>query len=159
MIVNARDIIAWEWLSSIIAWCAQVTVIPDDKRIIVFNKGTWKGLNGLIPVGGQFKPISAVGASLLWKNAQKNEKKNKTSEVINRIIPKRSPLNTTWVCSPWKAPSRLISRHHWQQVILSVKIPKINKLVLNSLNHFTTPDTIMKAAIAPTIGQGLWSTK
>jgi len=79
----------------------------------VFNKGTWNGLNGLIPVGGQLRPISVEGASLLWKNAQKNEKKNNTSEVINRIIPRRNPLNTMKVCKPCIAPSRLMSRHHW----------------------------------------------
>lgn len=39
-------------------------------------------------------PISILGARLLWKNAQKKEKKNRTSEVMNRIIPQRSPLPT-----------------------------------------------------------------
>jgi hypothetical protein len=51
-------------------------------------------LNGLIPVGGQKSPISRLGESLLWKKAQKNEKKNNTSDVIKRIIPHFSPLIT-----------------------------------------------------------------
>jgi len=75
-------------------WWAQVTVTPEDSRIIVFSKGTWKGLNGKIPWGGQNLPISKVGESLLWKKAQKKEKKNSTSEVINKIIPQRKPFST-----------------------------------------------------------------
>jgi hypothetical protein len=35
-----------------------------------------------------------VGDKLLWKKAQKNEKKNKISDVINKIMPHRSPLAT-----------------------------------------------------------------
>jgi hypothetical protein len=60
----------------------------------VFRRGTLNGFNGVIPAGGQQHPNSGVGDSLLWKNAQKNAKKNKTSEVINRIIPHRRPLVT-----------------------------------------------------------------
>lgn len=75
-------------------WWAHVTVTPDDKRMIVFNRGTWNGLNGVMPVGGHVRPISMLGARLLWKKAQKKEKKNRTSEVIKRIIPHRSPLLT-----------------------------------------------------------------
>jgi hypothetical protein len=51
-------------------------------------------LKGKIPLGGQNLPISKVGDSLLWKKAQKKEKKNKTSEVINKIIPQRRPFST-----------------------------------------------------------------
>jgi len=47
-----------------------------------------------MPVGGHAQPISGVGDRLLWKNAQKNAKKNNTSEVINRIIPQRNPVMT-----------------------------------------------------------------
>lgn len=47
-----------------------------------------------MPVGGHAHPNSGVGDRLLWKNAQKNAKKNRTSEVINKIIPHRSPLVT-----------------------------------------------------------------
>lgn len=42
-----------------------------------------------------------MGDSLLWKNAQKNDAKNRTSEIMNRIIPHRSPLVTVLVCNPW----------------------------------------------------------
>jgi len=71
-----------------------VTVTPDESRIIVFNRGTFKAWKGVTPEGGHKRPISIEGESLLWKKAQKNEKKNNTSDVINRIIPHRSPLET-----------------------------------------------------------------
>jgi hypothetical protein len=45
----------------------------------------------VIPKGGHNIPTSLVGASLLWKKAQKKEKKKRTSEVINKIIPQRRP--------------------------------------------------------------------
>ena len=77
-----------------------MTVTPDDRRMMVFKRGTWNGLNGVTPVGGHCKPISMVGAKLLWKKAQKNEKKNRTSDVINRIIPHFNPFNTINVCRP-----------------------------------------------------------
>lgn len=57
-------------------WWAQVTLMPEAKSTMVFNKGTLKGLNGSIPTGGQILPISKSGANLEWKKAQKkrNEK-------------------------------------------------------------------------------------
>jgi len=52
-------------------------------------------------VGGQVDPSSIVGDSLEWKNAQKNDTKNSTSDTINRIIPHRRPFVTNFVCNPW----------------------------------------------------------
>jgi len=86
--------IYWERFSSIRLWWAQVTVTPDESKIKVFSRGTLNGLNGEIPEGGQNKPISILGERLLWKKAQKKEKKNKTSEVINRIMPHFKPFTT-----------------------------------------------------------------
>jgi hypothetical protein len=60
----------------------------------VLRRGTLNGFKGLIPAGGQQHPSSGVGDSLLWKNAQKKAKKNRTSDVINRIIPHRKPFVT-----------------------------------------------------------------
>jgi hypothetical protein len=77
-----------------------VTVTPDDRRMAVFSNGICSGLNGWIPVGGHVDPSSIVGDNLLWKNAQKNEMKKNTSEVINRIIPHRNPFVTIIVCRP-----------------------------------------------------------
>jgi len=92
--VRVRLVMAWEKFPLIKLWCVQVTVIPDDRRIIVFKRGTWMGLNTSMFIGGHSIPTSIFGDRLQWKNAQKNEKKNITSEVINRIIPHRSPLTT-----------------------------------------------------------------
>ena len=78
----------------------------------MFSNETCVGLNRLIPVGGQVDPSSIVGDSLVWKNAQKNNKKSKTSETINRIIPHRSPFVTVFVCNPRYVPSRVTSHHH-----------------------------------------------
>lgn len=75
-------------------------VIPEHNRIIVFNRGICIGLNVVIPIGGQNIPISIVGDNLLWKNAQKNDTKNNTSEIINRIIPIFNPCTTFMVCFP-----------------------------------------------------------
>lgn len=157
-VINSPCLV-WEKFLSIIPWCAHVTVTPEAKRIIVFKRGTWKGLKGVTPAGGHWRPISIAGANLLWKKAQKKEKKNRTSDVIKRIIPQRSPLATIRVWRPWKAPSRLMSRHHWMQVKTRIAAPNVNRSILNVWNHFTMPVVIVRAAIAPVSGQGLWSTK
>jgi hypothetical protein len=69
-------------------------VIPEDRRIKVLRRGTWVALKGTMPAGGQMTPTSKEGASLLWKKAQKNEKKKRTSDAIKSIIPQRSPRTT-----------------------------------------------------------------
>jgi len=79
------------------AWWLNVTVTPDERRTVVFNKGTWNGLIASKPNGGQHIPISKFGASLMWKKAQKKEKKNKISEIINKAIPQRNPFTTRLV--------------------------------------------------------------
>jgi hypothetical protein len=61
----------------------------------VFNNGTSNGFNAEIPIGGQTAPISTVGPKEEWKKAQKKEKKNNTSDVINKSIPHLKPLCTT----------------------------------------------------------------
>jgi hypothetical protein len=53
----------------------------------VLTKGTSRALNVAIPLGGQIFPISIVGVRLAAKKAQKNAKKNITSETIKRITP------------------------------------------------------------------------
>jgi hypothetical protein len=93
-IVNVRAWIVFFRLVCIRLWWAHVTVTPDARRTAVFRSGTLNGLSGLIPVGGQAHPSSGVGANLLWKKAQKKAKKNRTSDVINKIIPQRRPFVT-----------------------------------------------------------------
>ena len=53
----------------------------------VFKRGTWKVLSGVIPKGGHIQPTIISGDSLLWKNLQKNLKKNIISLQINNINP------------------------------------------------------------------------
>jgi len=42
-------------------WCDQVRDTPEDSRMAVLSRGTPQGCMGVIPVGGQVIPISAVG--------------------------------------------------------------------------------------------------
>jgi hypothetical protein len=66
----------------------------------VFKSGIEKGLMGKIPAGGQEHPSSKVGASELWKKAQKKAKKNKISDVINIIMPHCILIKTEFVWNP-----------------------------------------------------------
>ena len=113
-----------------IEWWDHVTVTPDLNRINVFKRGIWKGLNIIILVGGQVLPISTSGASLKWKNLQKNLKKNMTSLRINIIILYLKPFITLDVWYPRRVPSRIASRHHMniEMIIMKKQIWVINTL-------------------------------
>jgi hypothetical protein len=87
-----RKLILFFLLFELRKWCEAVMDTPEESRRMVFKSGMFIGSNGWIPWGGQFSPISTEGDRLLWKNAQKNEKKNKISEVMKSIIPIFSPL-------------------------------------------------------------------
>lgn len=93
-IVTSRAFHASFPLPSRKLWWDQVREAPEDRRIAVLSSGTPHGWMGVMPVGGQVIPISAVGDKALWKNAQKNEKKNMISERMNRIKPILSPRTT-----------------------------------------------------------------
>ena len=154
----SNPILVWEKFPIIKAWWAQVTLIPEEIKMIVFNKGTWKGLKTLIPNGGHTEPTSILGDNLAWKNAQKKLKKKKTSETINNAMPQRRPNSTIDVCSPWIVPSRLISRHH---CIITIKIivnPKKNKIIESKWNHETIPVVKYNPPMAPNKGHGDSST-
>jgi len=99
--VIIRDIKACLYCLLIIAWWDHVTVAPEDKRIVVLRRGMLNGLNGIIFVGGQICPNSILGAKLEWKKAQKNERKKKISDTINKIIPHFNPMSTLIVWRPW----------------------------------------------------------
>jgi hypothetical protein len=64
-----------------------VAAIPEDTKIIVFNKGNKKGFKGVIPAGGQTQPIQIEGERATWKKHQKKLKKNINSENKNKHIP------------------------------------------------------------------------
>ena len=104
-----------------------VTVKPEVSKIKVFIRGTPKGLKLFTPIGGHWQPSSIFGDKLLWKKAQKKEKKNITSEIINRTIPHRKPKTTASVWRPKYVPSRQTSRHHWNRTkhILNILKKKI----------------------------------
>lgn len=85
--VNKRPDKASAFKPEVIAWWAYVTEAPLLNKIKVLTKGTSKALKVLIPLGGQILPISVGGVKLEAKKAQKNAKKNITSETINNIIP------------------------------------------------------------------------
>jgi len=133
--------------------------MPDDNKIIVFNKGTPNGLNGDRPIGGHCLPSSIAGASLLWKKAQKKDKKKNTSDTINKIIPHRRPNSTMAEWSPWKAPSREISRHHWIITNPIIKMPPNINVKEFLWNHFTNPVVKKNAPVALIKGHGDSSTR
>lgn len=95
--------------------------------MVVFRSGILTGLKGWVPFGGHIRPSSIVGLSLLWKKAQKKEKKNNTSDVMKRIIPHRMLSWVLFVWSPWKVASRVTSRHHWVMNRIIDKNPKIRR--------------------------------
>lgn len=67
MIVIRKLFILSEKFLFRIEWWVHVTVIPEEIKIIVLRRGISKGLNGLIPMGGQSWPISIEGAKDEWK--------------------------------------------------------------------------------------------
>jgi len=153
-IVTFKDKTVCLWkLASNLLW-AQVTLTPEESKIIVFNKGTLQGLKVKIPAGGHLEPSSTLGANLEWKNAQKKDKKKKTSEVINKIIPHRSPDTTTWVWEPWNAPSRDTSRHQVNAVTVNKTNLKSINVISLTWNHLESPVVSPIAKIDARIGQG-----
>lgn len=74
--------------------CATVIVAPDVRSNRVLTRGRPQTFKCCVPKGGHTLPIAVEGTRLRWKNAQKNAKKNITSETINRIIPRRRPFCT-----------------------------------------------------------------
>ena len=89
---------------------------------------------------------------------RKNWQKKKTSEIIKRAIPQRSPSSTIEVCKPCIAPSRLISRHHWIITINNNVIPNIKRNISFKWNHETIPVVKYNPPMAPNKGQGDSST-
>jgi len=126
-IVKLKLFNAWSLLPQTKLWCAQVTVAPELNNIAVFNNGTPNGFKALIPFGGHITPISTEGDKLLWKKAQKNEKKNKISETINKIKPNFKPLTVARVWNPINVLSRTTSFNHKYNIIKRLITPKLNK--------------------------------
>lgn len=125
IIVIIKELKASLKLLLIILWCDHEIEIPEEIRIVVFKRGISKGLKGEIFLGGHIEPISMFGDSLLWKKAQKKDRKKKISEIIKRIIPNFRPHTTYEVWFPCKEASREISRHHWNRVKIRMIKAKI----------------------------------
>jgi len=136
----------------------QVTLTPDEIKIIVFNRGTPQGLKGWIPIGGQYEPSSTFVDRLAWKNAQKNDTKKKTSDVINSTIPHFNPVVTIIVCNPWKVLSRDTSRHHVNEIKIIHKSLVNIKFLLFLWNHLASPVVKPSPVKDTKIGQGDSST-
>ena len=136
-----------------------MTVTPEARSTAVFSRGMANGFSAVIPVGGQEHPSSVVGASLLWKKAQKKAKKKRISETMNRIIPHRSPPTTPDVWNPIKVLSRVTSRHHCSIVRAIVTNPKSTQSRPYPWNHEVSPTVSIKAPTEPVRGQGLYSTR
>jgi len=128
MIVSKSKFFIFFLLFLIREWWLMVTITPDAKRAVVLRSGTWKGLIVIILIGGQIVPTSKLGERLLWKKAQKKEKKNKISEIINNIMPHRRPFTTMFVWYPCSALSRDTSRHHWAEINNIIIILTIKKI-------------------------------
>lgn len=109
-------------------------------------------------VGGHCEPISILGDSLLWKKAQKNERKKKISEIINNAMPHFIFIRTFKVWLPWNDASRQISRHHWIIVAVIIKIEIKIILILLKCIKSSIPVIKVNAAIEPIKGHGLLST-
>ena len=92
------------------------------------------------------------------KKSSKKSYKKKISETINKAIPHRKPNSTIEVWSPWIAPSRLISRHHWIITNIKTSIPKKNKIIEFKWNQDTIPVVKYNPPTAPNNGHGDSST-
>ena len=80
------------------------------------------------------------------------------SDTINKAIPQRRPNSTIEVCSPWIAPSREMSRHHWIITNNKRKSPIKNNSMEFKWNHETIPVVKNIPPNEPNIGQGDSST-
>lgn len=144
-----------------IAWWHQVTVHPDRSKINVFKNGICQGSRTFNPFGGHIEPISIAGDKLLWKNAQKNAKKNSTSDTINKKTPYRRPFWTMPVWWPSKVASLVTSRHQRNIVKKSrEKLLTNNKVApWYACTYITIPVAQKNADKEATKGQGLGSTR
>lgn len=124
--VNDKPLIDSSLSPLTILWWAQVTVAPELNSIAVFRRGTENGFKGSTPKGGQQTPISTAGERLLWKKAQKNDTKNKTSDTMNNKNPIFNPFTVAFVWNPWYVDSLTTSLNHKNiQTLIDIK-PKAN---------------------------------
>ena len=134
---------------------------PEVTKSNVFINGIKKGLKGSTPNGGHINAWTNPGDKALWKKAQKNPKKNITSETINKEKPIFKPFCTTKVWFPWYVASLIISRH--QTYINTQRFIKLK--TINNNPKYTrcikriNPITKLNIINAAKKGQGLLLTK
>lgn len=145
------------------AWWDHVIVAPEDRRIIEFNSGISIGLKIFNPIGGHITPSSIFGEILLCKNAQKNLKKNITSDTINIIILYFNRDMVVFVWWPCREDSRFTSRHHIDAVneIIITVIPtdEIDKKFECSLwiIILAADSNTIEATIGHGLGDTMWN--
>jgi len=142
-------------------WWDHVIVAPDDNKIREFNRGIPIGLKAEILQGGHIEPNSIFGVILLWKNAQKNLKKNIISDKINIIILNFKSFIVVNEWCPCNEDSRFTSRHHRNVFVI---INNINEIVIIILILFLLIEDNIDTATDNNvndemIGQGLGDTK
>lgn len=127
----------------------------------MFIRGIAIGLNLWIPKHGHFCPIKISGDKDVWKKAQKNETKKKTSDVINKSIPSFNPLITSLVWRFSNVDSRIMSRHHLHAMEIIKNKLKYKKKFLEEmlLNVFAVVKTVLNNWKDAKIGQGLGDTR
>ena len=108
-LAKKRDSVRFTYLKR--ARCAKVIATPEDNNKIVLTKGNPQTSKDWILFGGQMLPTEIDGDKLTWKKAQKNAKKNITSDTINRAIPNLNPWRTTHVWCPWPDSLTTIKNH------------------------------------------------
>jgi len=115
-------------------------------------------LKAITSCGGHLMPNSTLGEILLWKNAQKNEVKNNTSDTINNNIPTCNPTVTWLLWFPCSIVSENTFFHHLKEV--KVKMPKVidNVKLFLLFIHKIIDNVKQRAEIEPIKGQGLFST-
>jgi len=96
-----------------------------------------------------------LGEILEWKYAQKNEKKNNTSEVINRIIPIFNPFEIIEKCDPCLVVSEMIFAHQRKADVIRIIVNKIKFVFKLFVNPHRMYDTIFHEIKAFKIGHGL----
>jgi hypothetical protein len=130
-------------------------VTPDLNSTMVFNIGTLYGLNIVIDIGGHFIPSSMFTVRLECSNIQKNEKKNKISEVINKIIPNFMFFSVFFACSPCMEASRAMSCHHLYGISIIKISVVVNKILFLLKNIWVVLIIISMDIILALRGQGL----
>lgn len=95
----------------IIAWWAQVTDTLEERSVTVFRRGTLIDSKDSILIGGQYILDSDSVHKELLKKAQKNLKKNITSEKIKNSIPDFNLSSTSIVWYLVKVASKITSFH------------------------------------------------